>query len=84
MANLIESVIIENPSGVNDTCSHLTVVEKRNLVISECMPYIGTYAFRFWIKSNAEKTISFSCDTTFKDFNIGQDWSCIQMVFEVD
>ena len=48
------------------------------------MPYIGTYAFRFWIKSDAEKTISFSCDTTFKDFNIGQDWSCIQMVFEVD
>ena len=48
------------------------------------MPYIGTYAFRFWIKSDVEKTISFSCDTTFKDFNIGQDWSCIQMVFEVD
>ena len=77
MANLIESVTIKNPSGVNDICSHLTVSEKRYLVISECMPYIGTYAFRCWIKSNAQATISFSCDTTVKDFNIGNDWACI-------
>lgn len=51
MANLIEAVSVSNPSGVVDVCSHIRTDTKSTLVISNCMPYIGTYAFRFWIRS---------------------------------
>ena len=83
MANLIEAVSVTNPYGVLDTCSHIKTDAKSNLMITECMPYITTYAFRFWIRSTTPQTISFTCDSTYKEFNTTKEWACFSIVFPV-
>lgn len=47
------------------------------------MPYVQTYAFQFWIKSDSAKTISFRCDQTYKKLSVSQEWSKFNTVFDV-
>ncbi len=84
MANTIEAVSVKNPFGINDVCSHLTIGSRSSLTISNCMPYISTYAYQFWIRSTSARTISFSCDTTFKRFDVTKDWQYFSIIFDVE
>lgn len=84
MANLIEAVSVSNPYGVQDTASHIKTEQRSDLVISDCMPYTGTYAFRFWIRSTLPQTISFRCDTYYKQFAVNKEWKEFAVVFKVN
>ena len=83
MANTIEAVSVKNPYGIDDTCSHIKTEGKSILVISDCMPYISTYAYQFWIRSTTAHTISFSCDTTYKRFDVTKEWQYFSIIFDV-
>jgi len=81
--NTIVAESVLNPSGVLDTCSHITTTKKSDLVISKCMPYISTYTFQFWIRSKSSQSVVFTCDSTIRKIKTTSSWQYFTVTFDV-